>query len=108
MTLPESFLIALYCISGVMLLLAVLYIFLILFSKVLGKAGGEKEKGKADAKNEIKATPATAVNELSTGQLKLKDVDEPTAAMIMAIISDESGIPLSQLCFKSIKLLQKA
>jgi hypothetical protein len=31
-------------------------------------------------------------------------VDEPTAAMIMAIVSDESGIPLSELVFKSISL----
>jgi hypothetical protein len=34
-------------------------------------------------------------------------VDEPTAAMIMAIVSDESGIPLSELCFKSIKLIRQ-
>lgn len=44
--------------------------------------------------------------DLSTGTLLLKDVDEPTAAMIMAIVSDESGIPLSELCFKSIKIVK--
>ena len=39
------------------------------------------------------------------GTLKLHNVDDQTAAMIMAIISDTSGIPLSELCFKSIRLI---
>ena len=39
------------------------------------------------------------------GELKLINVEEKTAAMIMAIVSDESGIPLSELQFKSIKAL---
>lgn len=34
---------------------------------------------------------------------ELIDVDEKTAAIIMAIVSDESGIPLERLAFKSIK-----
>jgi hypothetical protein len=37
----------------------------------------------------------------------LKDVDESLAAMIIAIISDESGIPMSELQVKSIKLLRQ-
>ena len=40
-----------------------------------------------------------------SGELKLIGVDEPTAAMIMAIISDESQIPLSQLRFKTIRAI---
>ncbi len=43
--------------------------------------------------------------EIGYGELKLYNVDEKTAAMIMAIVSDESQIPLSELRFKSIKLL---
>jgi Na+-transporting methylmalonyl-CoA/oxaloacetate decarboxylase gamma subunit len=42
--------------------------------------------------------------EMSCGELKLYDVDERTAAMIMAIVSDESGIPLNELNFKSIRV----
>ena len=41
---------------------------------------------------------------LSAGTLVLKNVDEKTAAMIMAIVADESGIPLERLIFRSIKL----
>jgi hypothetical protein len=34
-------------------------------------------------------------------------VDEKTAAMIMAIISDETQIPLSELQFKKIKAIDQ-
>ncbi|HHW21957.1 MAG TPA: hypothetical protein GXX26_03620 [Clostridiaceae bacterium] len=48
---------------------------------------------------------AEEVPEATCGELKLIGVEEKTAAMIMAIVSDESGIPLSELQFKSIKAL---
>jgi hypothetical protein len=48
-----------------------------------------------------------AVQEISAGKLQLKKVDEKTAAMIMAIVSHESGIPLSELRFRSIKLIEE-
>lgn len=38
--------------------------------------------------------------------LKLIDVDEKTAAMIMAIVCDETGTPPNELYFKSIRLIQ--
>ena len=41
------------------------------------------------------------------GEMKLIDVDEKTAALIMAIISDQTEIPLSELQFKSIRLLKQ-
>lgn len=37
------------------------------------------------------------------GEVELIDVDDDTAAMIMAIVSHESQIPVSELVFKSIK-----
>jgi hypothetical protein len=43
--------------------------------------------------------------ELSSGQLDLIGVDEKTAAMIMAIVSDELKVSLSELQFKSIKAI---
>ena len=39
------------------------------------------------------------------GEIALYDVDEKTAACIMAIISDETKIPLNQLIFKSIRAM---
>ena len=43
--------------------------------------------------------------EKSTGELTLIGVDEKTTAMIMAILSDELKIPLCELQFKCIKLI---
>lgn len=42
---------------------------------------------------------------LNRAELKLINVDEKTAALIMAIVSHESEIPLSELAFTSIKLV---
>jgi len=50
-----------------------------------------------------KGTPLPVTK--SEGELMLIRTDEQTAAVIMAIISDRSKIPLNRLNFKSIKLL---
>ena len=42
----------------------------------------------------------------SAGELKLVDVSEPDAAVIMALVSHNSGIPLNRLQFNSIKLME--
>ena len=39
----------------------------------------------------------------SAGEVKLYDVPDKDAAMIMAIVADKTGKPLNQLRFKSIK-----
>jgi len=39
----------------------------------------------------------------SLGQLELWDTDEPTAAMVMAIVADQMKAPLNELRFKSIR-----
>jgi len=40
------------------------------------------------------------------GTLNLYKTDEKTAAVIMAIVSKESGVPLNRLKFNSIKLIE--
>ncbi len=50
-----------------------------------------------------KGTPLPVTK--SEGELTLIRTDEQTAAVIMAIVSDRSKIPLNRLNFKSIKLL---
>ncbi len=51
------------------------------------------------------AAPAVAPAAPSAG-VQLVGVDEPTAAVVMAIVSNESGIPLNRLSFKSIKITE--
>lgn len=97
MALSESLLVALFCWAVVFSVLIVLFAIIRVFSFAL----------KAFSKKAVEIPAAAAETEpeeeFSSGALKLKDVDEQTAAMIMAIVSDESGIPLSELIFKSIK-----
>lgn len=59
----------------------------------------------ADAKPAIPA--GMKVADGSLGDVKLYDVDDATAAMIMAIVADQLDAPLNELRFKSIKEVTK-
>lgn len=59
---------------------------------------------KTEVPSENEETPVSAPVQ-SIPELKLVDVDDKTAAIVMAIVSHESGIPLPELIFKSIKLV---
>ena len=88
--------------------LFIMYVLISLAGKIL--AAATKDSGKAEAKPAVAAAaaaPPAAEEEFSSGTLKLKGCDEKTAAMIMAIVADDTGIPLSELVFKSIKLVEK-
>nr|WP_300093031.1 OadG family transporter subunit [Sedimentibacter sp.] len=97
MAFLESLLVAMFCWAVVFVVLIVLFAIIRAFSFAVN-AFSKKTAVEPEA-----AAVEAAEEEFSSGSLKLKDVDEPTAAMIMAIVSDESGIPLSELIFKSIK-----
>jgi Na+-transporting methylmalonyl-CoA/oxaloacetate decarboxylase gamma subunit len=113
MSFSESLLVALFCMAVVFAVLAILCLIIRVFSSIVSGLA-KKEKNSISS-----TTPLSEVMTIeksdnqdnseiySSGTLKLQNVDEPTAAMIMAIVSDESGIPLSELCFKSIKLITK-
>lgn len=93
-------------VFGVLLLM---YILISLSGKIIqaiSNIGKKEEPAKAAP---AAAAPAAAApeEEFSSGTLKLKDCDEKTAAMIMAIVADDTGIPLNELVFKSIKLVEK-
>ena len=96
-------------VFGVLLLM---YILISISGKIIqaiSNIGKKEEPAKAPATAAPAAAAAAAVSEeeFSSGTLKLKDCDEKTAAMIMAIVADDTGIPLSELVFKSIKLVDK-
>ena len=52
------------------------------------------------------SAPVAAAEGISCGELDLVDTDEKTAAVIMALVSYKSGIPLNRLSFKSIRLME--
>lgn len=104
----------------VMIILALLAVIVVLLSKVIraveGKANKKSKSRTAEAavspvKNENKSKTEVKGQALpetqSIGSLDLYKTDEKTAAVIMAIVSDESGIPLNRLQFNSIKLIEE-
>ena len=89
--------------------LFIMYVLISLAGKILASAakGNEKAEAKPAVAAAAPAAASAAEEEFSSGTLKLKGCDEKTAAMIMAIVADDTGIPLSELVFKSIKLVEK-
>lgn len=65
----------------------------------------EEPKKAASAVSSAPSAPSNAPG-TSSGDLELVGVDEKTAAVIMAIVSDKSGIPLNRLQFTSISVME--
>ncbi|HHW45789.1 MAG TPA: OadG family protein [Clostridiales bacterium] len=110
MTVIESLPYALFCMAVVFAALIALCLIIKVFSFLFGRMSGEETNSGTTPQAAIKAAPQTVstnqVSGTSSGQLTLKGVDEPTAAIIMAVISEDLGMPLEQLSFKSIKLVK--
>ena len=110
MPLSDALATSLIGITTVIIILAIIAVLIILVSKVIRAVEGAATK-KAPATPA--ATPAASAPAgvpmpagMNQGELELINTDEKTAAIIMAIVSDKSGIPLNRLSFKSIKLVE--
>ena len=102
----DALMIALSGIVIVFLMLALLWGVLAVISRVMGVL----EKHTAHPASVSAAAPAAAAPAAAPApapapapQVKLEGVSEVEAACVMAIVSHETGIPLDQLVFKSIK-----
>ena len=99
----------LYALLGfgiVLLVLVVLMGFIYLLSYVSRKTDGLFKKKSHEEVAPVAAAPALAPG--SSGNVKLNNVDDRTAAMVMAIVADEMQTPLNELRFISIKEIQDA
>ncbi len=110
----ESLLLSAIGMCVVLLELAILAVMIIILSKVLTSvAGGSKTAAAAAAPAPAAPVPAAApapapapvapVAPVRPAGLVLENVDEATAAMVMAIVSARTEIPLNHLNFHSIK-----
>lgn len=100
--------VSLFGILMVFMLLIILAVLIMIISRVvrLGENLAGKKNAASDEPAPVQQSAAAGTplpGTQSQGTLELDGVDEPTAAVIMAIVSDESGIPLNRLLFKSIK-----
>ncbi|NLH97761.1 MAG: hypothetical protein GX477_10590 [Clostridiaceae bacterium] len=126
MSFFESAIVGLVCMAVVFVVLAAFFTLIQVLSRILNTAA-EKDKdnvkpagtGTADTERvsaqrngSVQAAQEQAAaardpqisTSVQTSSLKLNNVDERTAAMIMAVVSHETGIPLNELVFRSISL----
>ena len=110
MPLTEALSVSLIGIVTVICILAVIACLILLVSKVIRtfEAAASKKKPAVAAAAAGETAPAGVPMPagMNQGELELINTDEKTAAVIMAIVSDKSGIPLNRLSFKSIKLVE--
>ncbi|HNX29576.1 MAG TPA: OadG family transporter subunit [Syntrophomonadaceae bacterium] len=112
MSITDSVIVSLLGMLVVFVVLILLSFLIYIQSKILRYLASyqQRKEDAAQAKIIAQAEPEDTGTEdegWSAGELKLIGVDERTAAMIMAIVSDESQIPLSELQFKMIKAVDQ-
>lgn len=91
--------------AGLVILMIVVYITALFFKKKKKDVPVKKE-APVEAAKSAPAAPAAAAAKLapgSAGHVKLYDVPDKEAAMIMAIVADKLQTPLNELRFISIK-----
>lgn len=109
MNIPRALLIALVGFATVLAVLAAIALFIKFVAYIFSVIEKKNEK-----KISTIITPIEHKTEASTplpstesqGQLELIGVDEPTAAMLMALVSYKTEIPLNRLAFRSIRLVE--
>ena len=90
--------------AGLMILMGIIYAMGAIFKAINGrekpiKAAPAPKIRKTTREPEPLGEPARG----SAGEIKLYDVSDKEAAMIMAIVASQMGKPLNELRFKSIK-----
>ncbi len=117
LTMPETLLVAVAGILVVILELALITVIILGISKTMRAIEGKLSKSGEEAPEAtVTPVPAAAPSSVApaapaaapaayvpAGSIQLIDVDEPTAAVVMALVSNQSGIPLERLAFKSIR-----
>lgn len=107
-TFNEAIIIAVLGFFIVLLVLTVLAIFVKLLSFVVGSAVKGTKNDKTPAAEKKTATRKPVIQKSDTaGNVILDGVSEQDAAVIMAITSKNTNIPLERLIFKSIKRLEQ-
>lgn len=101
MDFGKAALVAVVGFITVIVILAIIALFIKAIAAIFDKTS---KAAKSAAPAPAPAAPAAPVAQPAQPGVELVNVDEPTAAVIMAIVSHQSGISLDRLAFKSIKL----
>lgn len=87
----------------VFLMLAVLWGIIVIISRAVGAITGKGSEAAEVAASAAAPVSAPAPVPAAPAAVVLEGIDETQAACVMAIVSHETGIPLDELVFKSIK-----
>ncbi len=101
LSLLDALVVALSGFVIVFLMLALLWGIILVISRVV--SGVEHHPIPGMAAPAPAPAPVRAAAPAAAPQVVLEGIDETQAACVMAIVSHETGIPLDQLVFKSIK-----
>lgn len=106
-TATEAIPISISGIAIVFIVLLALWGMVVVISRVIGaivKPAAEEQKSAAPAAAPVAAAPVVSAPEQPiAAATELIGIDETSAACVMAIVSHETGIPLEELTFRSIK-----
>ncbi len=107
-TTKDMLIVAIVGIVIVLVELGILAVLIQGISKIVRALESAVDGKKAETASSVpvEKSAAPVATPVSSSGVELVGVDEPTAAVIMAIISNESGIPLDRLNFKSIKVTE--
>ncbi|MBP3442754.1 MAG: OadG family protein [Clostridia bacterium] len=113
MDIPKALLVALVGFLTVVSMLAVIALFIklisFIFSSIEKKSASKVETLISPVENQkprAESTGSALPETESQGELELIGVDEPTAAILMALVSYRTDIPLNRLIFRSIRLVE--
>jgi hypothetical protein len=113
MNIPKALLIALVGFLTVLAILSVIALFIKLIAfifSLIEKKNFKKITEIVPIQDKIpevqKSVGPTLPETESQGELELIGVDEATAAMLMALVSYKTDIPLNRLIFRSIRLVE--
>lgn len=115
MNIPKALLVALVGFITVLAMLSIIALFIkliaFIFSGIERKSASKKVETVISPvehkSNESVTVGFTLPDNESQGHLELVGVDEATAAMLMALVSYKTEIPLNRLAFKSIKFVEE-
>ena len=102
LTVGESLLLSGIGILVVFLELIILALLILGISKLISRAA-QRKLDKEETAPAPAAPSAPAAKPALPPIVDLVGVDEPTAAVVMALVADRSGIPLERLAFRSIR-----
>lgn len=105
MPLGEALAVSAIGIITVMIILTVIAMLIILLSKAVRTI--EYKTAKSSDNSEPLISAEVPTQRMSQGQIELIDTDEKTAAVIMAVVANKTGMPLERLSFKSIRLINE-